>query len=275
MLAAEGDDVLVADIVIAAPGDEGAGRFAPLLVGAGDHRRFHDGRVFVEGVFHFDGGDVLATGDDDVLQTVLDLHVAVGVADSKVAGVEPAAGKGLGSRLRIFQVALHHGVAAHEDLANGLAVLRHRLEGVRVGYHDAFECGVAHALVGLEFCPLFQRQLIPLAVPGTDRHRAIDLGQAVGVGDLDTHVLDCADDLGRRRGTGNHGLDRVIDGGLGRIRHAGQGVQHNGGAAQVGDAVFVDQVQDLLRVDPAQEDVHTGHRGDGPGVAPAVAVEHR
>ncbi|MNL81194.1 hypothetical protein D3C87_2082310 [compost metagenome] len=41
------------------------------------------------------------------------------------------------------------------------------------------------------------------------------------------------------------------------------------------DPVFADQVEDLLRVDATEEHMHAGQGGDGPGVAPAVAVEHR
>ena len=111
-------------------------------------------------------------------------------------------------------------------------------------------------------------------MPGTHGHRAIDFGQAVGVGDVDAHLFHGANDLGRWCGAGDHGLYRVLDGGFGCLGHVDQGVEHNRGAAQVGDPVFADQGQDLLRVDPAQEHVRAGQGGDGPGVAPAVAVEH-
>jgi len=95
------------------------------------------------------------------------------------------------------------------------------------------------------------------------------------VGDLDAHLLDRTDHLGRRRGAGDHGVDRMVDGGLGGVGHVDQRVEHDGRAAQVADAVLADQGEDLLRVDAAQEHVHAGQRGDGPRVAPAVAVEHR
>ena len=68
-------------------GDEGAGGFAPFLAGAGDDGGFEDGGVAVEDVFHLDGGDVLATGDDDVFRAVADFDVAVLVPDGEVSGV--------------------------------------------------------------------------------------------------------------------------------------------------------------------------------------------
>jgi hypothetical protein len=45
----------------------------------------------VQHVLDLDGGDVLATGDDDVLGAVLDVDVAVLVPDRQIAAVEPAA----------------------------------------------------------------------------------------------------------------------------------------------------------------------------------------
>src|SRR5690606_37905292 len=98
---------------------------------------------------------------------------------------------------------------------------------------------------------------------------------AMDVGHLDAHCLDRADDLGRRRCAGDHGVHRMVDGGLGFRGHVDQRVEHDGRAAHVGDLLVVDQVEDLLRVDPAQAHVHTGHGRGPPGVAPAVAVEHR
>ncbi|MNT69925.1 hypothetical protein D3C72_2082730 [compost metagenome] len=112
-------------------------------------------------------------------------------------------------------------------------------------------------------------------MPGAYGHRAVDLGQAVDVGDLDAHFFHRADDLGRWGGTGDHGVDRVIDGRLGRLGHVDQGIEHDRRAAQVADLMFTDQGEDPLRVDAAQEYVGACERRDGPGVAPAVAVEHR
>src|SRR5690606_7924478 len=61
----------------------------------------------------------------------------------------------------------------------------------------------------------------------------------------------------------------------GVLTHVDQPVGLVGCAPDVGDLPVVAQVEDLLRVDPAQAHVHTGDGGDCPGVAPAVAVEHR
>jgi hypothetical protein len=47
----------------------------------------------VQHILDFDGGDVLAAGNDDVLGAVLDVDVAVLVPDRQIAAVEPAAFK--------------------------------------------------------------------------------------------------------------------------------------------------------------------------------------
>jgi len=57
-----------------------------------------------------------------------DLDIAVLVHDAPIAGVEPAAGEYFLRRLGVLEIPLHHDVAAHEDLADGLAVARHWLQ---------------------------------------------------------------------------------------------------------------------------------------------------
>ena len=39
--------------------------------------------------------------------------------------------------------------------------------------------------------------------------------------------------------------------------------------------VIMDQIQNLLRIHPAQEHVHAGQGSNGPGIAPAIAMKHR
>src|SRR5690606_21771929 len=98
MIPAEMDDVCFAGLMPGFQGDEGAGCFTPLLVGPGHHCRFQDIGMAVERTFHLDGGDVFATGDDDVLEPVLDLEIAIGMPYAQVAGVKPAAFESLSGR---------------------------------------------------------------------------------------------------------------------------------------------------------------------------------
>src|SRR5438105_4848009 len=83
--------------------DKGTRALAPDQIRLSDDRRFHDLRVAVEDLLDLEGGDVLATRNDDVLRAVLDLDVAVGMPDCEVAGVKPALREGCFGRRRVFQ----------------------------------------------------------------------------------------------------------------------------------------------------------------------------
>src|SRR6478672_10111118 len=71
--------------------DEGDGHLAPALVRHPDHGAFHHRGVAVQYLLDLDGGDVLASRDDDVLAPVPDLDVPVGVHHGQVTGQEAAA----------------------------------------------------------------------------------------------------------------------------------------------------------------------------------------
>ena len=229
----------------------------------------------VEGILHLDGGDVLATGDDDVLAAVADFHVAIGVPHGQIAGMEPAAIESLGRGAGVLQVALHHQIAAHHDLAEGLAVLGHRLQGVRVGHHQAVEQQLAHTLTGLQAGTLLGRRRIPLVLPGTDHAGAVGFGQAVDVGDAEIQRLHGLDHRRGRRRAGGHRLDRAGLQRLQLVTGIGQHVQHDGRAAEMIDAMLGQRRVDGLGAHVTQRHAGADRRGQRPGETPAVAVEHR
>src|SRR5437660_566882 len=80
------------------------GDLAPTLVGPTDDGHLEHGVVLVEHPFDLGAGDVLAAGDDHVLQAVDNEQVAVLVTHADVAGVEPAAGERLLGRRRVAPV---------------------------------------------------------------------------------------------------------------------------------------------------------------------------
>ena len=91
---------------------------AHALVGHADHRDLTDRRVGEQHVLDLGRVHVEAADDDHVLQPADDAHVAALVHRGEVAGVQEAAlVDRRGRRLRIVEVALHHAVAAHEQLA--------------------------------------------------------------------------------------------------------------------------------------------------------------
>ncbi len=104
--------------------DKGNRRLAPLLVRSRHHRTGQHRRVTVQGILDLERADIFAAADDDVLAAILDLHIAVGLGDGEVTGVEPAAVEGLRGGGGILQVTLHHDVAAKHDFAHRLAIRR-------------------------------------------------------------------------------------------------------------------------------------------------------
>src|SRR5271157_4370832 len=102
--------------------DVGLGHFAPFLVGDGHDGDFSYGGMVGQRLLDFNGRDILAAGNDDVLHAVADFDVAVGVDDGEVAGVEPAALKCIRGGFGIVVIAQHDVIAAHEDFAHGQAV---------------------------------------------------------------------------------------------------------------------------------------------------------
>ena len=175
----------------------------------------------------------------------------------------------------IFQIAAHHDIAAEHHFADGLAVGRHRLHGFGVQHRQLFQRGIAHALARLLGGAAGAVQRVPFLMPFIDHGGAIDFGQAIDMHHFKAglrHRRQHA--FGRRRGGGHeaHFLRKAFA--LG-IRGVDQGAHHNGRAAQMGDAMFGQRIEDRARPHPAQADMGARHRRQRPGHAPAVAVEHR
>ena len=75
--------------------------------------------------------------------------------------MEPAAFERLARRRRVLQVALHGDVALEHDLAERLAVARHRLQRRRIQHRQAFLQLVAHALAAVHPHAALQVEVAP------------------------------------------------------------------------------------------------------------------
>jgi hypothetical protein len=111
------DDLALAERVARAGDDQRLRRLAPLRVGDADHRHLEDAGMTADDLLDLARVDVGAPADDHVLLAIGDEQIAILVEVADVAGVQPAAAQGLGRRLRLVPVALHHDVAAYHDLA--------------------------------------------------------------------------------------------------------------------------------------------------------------
>src|SRR5262249_31462514 len=261
VLATELDDLGLRRLHARLERDERLGPLAPPFVWNRDHRALHHRRVARHGLLHFDSGDVLAAGDDDVLLAIAQLDVAVGMPHRDVAGVEPSAAKRLGGGVGLLEVALHHVVAAHDDLSERLGVHRHILH-VLVDHPYEIEDHVALALARGLPGHLVGRQAIPLRVPGAHRVRAVRLGEPVDVHRPEAQLLELREERRRWRRAGDGARDGMRERvGLGIVDDADL---YGGRAAVVRHAFAVDQLPDAARLHAAQAHVGSTHRRHAP-----------
>src|SRR5438477_12289411 len=103
VLATEGDDIRFGRALAWFQGDEGFRSLAPFLVGDSHDSALHDRRVPGHRLLYFDGRDVLATRDDNVLLAVAQFNVVIGVPYADIARVEPATPERCGSCIGILK----------------------------------------------------------------------------------------------------------------------------------------------------------------------------
>ena len=116
-------------------------------------------------------------------------------------------------------------------------------------------------------------EAVPLRLPFVDRERAISLGEAVEMSHREAHLAQAGQQRGRRRRPARVHVNLAIqDPGRGVFGDHGQ---HGRRGAEMSDPLGTQQAPDLGRIHRPQAHVRAARRGDGPGEAPAIAVEHR
>ena len=140
---------------------------------------------------------------------------------------------------------------------------------------DILHEGHQHAGARLDDRAFLLRERVPFRVPDTFGHMAIGLGQPVDLRHVEAQGFDGGQCGGGGRGACGKDLHHMIEGAAVTLLRLDQHVQHDGRAAEMGDAVIGDGVIDVLRRHVAAADDGTADRRHAPGVAPAVAVEKR
>ncbi len=95
------------------------------------------------------------------------------------------------------------------------------------------------------------------------------------MGDRKANGLGFADHRTGRRGAAQGKLNAMAEGFALLAEFVEQHIHHDWRAAHVRNTVALDTLMDYLGVDAAQADMGATNGGNGPGVGPAVAVEHR
>ena len=253
-------------------GDERFGTLTPLLVGDGDHGALQHSGMLGHRLLHFDGRDVLATGNDHIFLAVAQLDVAIGMPDRDIAGMEPATRERGSGSLRVVVVALHHVIAVHNDLAHRLTVARHI---VHMLIHDASAVSndVPLPLTRKQTSLFRLWQSVPLRMPLAHGIRAVGLGQAIDVNRAQVELVHLSQQ-GRRWGRACNGYGdltfKAVS--LGMVH---QEDLHRGSAVVMGHAFGLKELPDRAGIQLAQADMRAPDGCHRPGEAPAIAVEHR
>ena len=258
--------------------DVGARALAPPLIRHSDDCGFGHQGVRTDGVLNFDGRDVLAAGDDDVLRAILQFDVAVGVHDTEVAGVQPAAGKGLCCGFGVAVVAGHDGVAAHHDFADRRPVGGHidkKPVAVGLALYNAQLAGtdLPHTLPCQQRGPRVGREVLPFVLFVGDRVGAGGFSHAEGVSDGESERFDLGQCARVQWCPAARDAQRVVQP-VGFV--GGQHSAHDGRCAvEVSDPVAVNELPDLRSAHCPQTHLGAAGCGERPHAAPAVAVEDR
>ena len=220
-------------------------RFAPLLVGHADHGDFGDVGMVADRALDLGGIDVLAAGDDHVLDAVVDVEIAVLVEIAGVSSAQPVVlVQRSGGGLRQVPVAGHVGAGARRDLADFA-----RRQFVAVGIEDRELnagqglAGGAHAVQPLDV--ILRRQC---------DDGAGGLGHAVHLHKTAFEHLDAF--LQQRRRNRRGAIQHVFQ--LREIDLAGAGLPHHElhrgrHHEQLGDAGFFEEIQHLCRIEFARD----------------------
>ena len=223
---------------------------------------------------HLDRTHILAARDDDVLRAVGDLDIAVRVLEGDVAGAEPAALEGLGRGGGVLVIALHHHVAAHGNLAQMRAVAGDGGPGA-VMHLGPLQHGHGDAGARLVGGAVVLGGAVPFRAPGAFRGGAVGFRQAIDLRHVEAERLKSRQRGGGGRRAGGKDFDDVRERAAVFVAGVDEGVEHDGRAAEMGDAFIGDGVVDGLCGDVAAADQRAGEDRRHPGMGPAIAVEER
>ena len=179
--------------------------FAPFFMWEPDDRYFLHGRVSQKHAFNFNGRNVFAATDDDVLHAVANFDVTIRMHDRGVAGMKPSAAQRLLGRFGVVVVAGHDHVAARDDFTLSNTIVRH-VVALRVHYTQLARCNQLNTLARFDRGPFAdgERRMFRARLANGDERRCF--GQSVNVRDRPTQIFFKSLDrrsCGRRTGRDN------------------------------------------------------------------------
>ena len=244
-------------------------------VRTGDDRREHDGRVLRENLFHLEARNILSAGDDDVLGAVLDLDRTVGMPNGEIAGEAPVSDERFCRCCLVLEVPLHHGIAAHHNLADSRAIAGNRNHCLGISDRDRFDHGVGNALPRHLGEALVVRQRVPFRLEDARGRWPVGFGGPIKMSNSKAEGFHGPEDGGRRRRATGRNRYRVLE------RHSliggrvSQHIQYDRCAAEMRDPMLRDQPEDLCRLDLAKAYLRSAGGDNCPRIRPPGTVKHR
>ena len=186
--------------------------------------------------------------------------------------MKPATRESLARRRLVFQITLHHDIAAEHHLAqHARGYLFH---GLRIEHRQCLQPMIGHALARLLGGAAGRIQRVPFLMPFIDHGGAIDFGQAIDMHHFKARRLHRRQHCFGRRRRRDHEGDALGKAFAFLFAGAEQGGHHNRRAAQMGDAMRRQRVVDRARPHPTQADMGARHHRQAPGKTPAIAMKH-
>src|SRR6185436_15630114 len=109
--------------------------------------------------------------------------------DGEITGEAPVSDKGFCRCSFVFEVSLHHGVAAHHDLADGRAIARNRNHRLGISYRNSLDHWIGNTLPRHPGKALIVGQRIPFRLEDAGSGGPISLGGPIKMRDTEAESL--------------------------------------------------------------------------------------
>ena len=147
--------------------------------------------------------------------------------------------------------------------------------GFNIHHRKAVHQIGAHTLARIQSSAGFYVQIIPSVVALTHRGWAINLGQAIHMGDFKSHRLHGFKQSRGWRCACNRAMHHMVYACFCRSRCIGQSCMHDGRCRVMGHFVFADQIQTQRGLKAAQTHKRAHFGSNTPWVTPRIAMKHR
>ena len=248
------DDLFLCGLLSRLQDDNGLDDFSPVGIGNADDGHFHHLGVVFEDGFDLHGIDILATPDDHVLLSPLEVEIAVFVHEGEIARMEPAAPQGFFRSGGVSPVALHHLPAPGHDFPHGPRRHFPVLVVEDADVHSRNFMADAGKAVGLaRDLFLGALQLVVFLRAGRDGAHGFGHAEVVRIvrGEFPFRPKQKVEGHGRGTVTNEFQGGEIAPGKVGIVQ---DGLEHGGNDIGIGDGLLFDGVEEEARLELGEID---------------------